>query len=61
MANLAPLEAAGLNLTALPTEQREVFEAMTDEEIRIVVDLKRRLDATGDVEGHVADVGGVFW
>jgi len=62
MANLSALEAVGLNVAALPSQQLAVFEAMSDEEIRIVADLKQRLDSTEDVEGHAAgDSGGLFW
>jgi len=52
--SLAALRAAGNPIDLLTQEQREVFASLTEEEVRVLNSIKRRLDALEDpeVEGH---------
>lgn len=42
---LAALEAAGFPIDSISQEQRAVFSTLTDEEVRLLIDLRTRLDA----------------
>jgi hypothetical protein len=41
---LAALEAAGFPIGTITQEQRAVFSTLTDEEVRLLIDLRTRLD-----------------
>jgi hypothetical protein len=51
---LAALRAAGNPVDLLPTEQRDVFASLTEDEVAVLNSIRRRLDALEDpeVEGH---------
>lgn len=51
---LAALRAAGNPVDLLPTEQRDVFASLNEEEVAVLNSIRRRLDALEDpeVEGH---------
>jgi len=58
----ARLEQLGFHIDLATEEQLAVVDSLTDDEIRLLVKIKNRLDeAVGDVEGHILDVGGVVW
>ena len=54
--NLGDLKAAGFNIKSpLPDEYQEVLEGLTEEEVALLVDIKRRFDeAERATPGHVA-------
>jgi hypothetical protein len=55
------LEQLGFDLGPATDEQVAVIESLSDEEITLLVDIKRRMDeAAGDVEGHM-EGGGFCW
>ncbi len=60
---LSQLEAAGIPMTRVPDEQKQVLSSLTDEEVRVLTSIKQRLDSSAaDVAGHVrSDDGYVFW
>ncbi|MET7333175.1 aroma-sacti cluster domain-containing protein [Nonomuraea sp. NPDC005650] len=61
MADRLSLEALGFDLELATPEQRAVLESLTDDEIVLLADIKRRLeDADDDVEGHM-EGGGFCW
>ncbi|MBX7265713.1 hypothetical protein KIF24_06490 [Micromonospora sp. Llam7] len=59
MADIAALRALGIAPDQLQPEYREVLESLTEDEVRVLSQLKQRMDSVGDVEGH--GDGGVFW
>jgi hypothetical protein len=65
MSQSARLAAAGIDLSQLPGDQREVLSSLSAEELDVLVGIKHRLDgAAGEVEGHVPpekEQGGLFW
>lgn len=61
MASLEQLEAAGFDVTNATDEQRAVLEALTDEELQVLVSVRDRLEETADVEGHAYPSGGWCW
>ncbi|RKN43943.1 aroma-sacti cluster domain-containing protein [Streptomyces hoynatensis] len=51
-----------LDLEALGDDQLAALDSLTDEEIRVLARIRRKLDdAAGDVEGHSLEGGGVVW
>ncbi|MFI7702069.1 aroma-sacti cluster domain-containing protein [Nonomuraea sp. NPDC049480] len=61
MASLEQLEAAGFDVTNATDEQRAVLEALTDEELQVLVSVRDRLEEAADVEGHAYPSGGWCW
>ena len=63
MSTQSTLEAAGIDLTTVPDEQREVLLGLSEEEAATFASIKGRLDAVADdVEAHTqVTVGGTFW
>jgi hypothetical protein len=62
--NMSQLESAGFPVDRIPDDQRKVLSSLSDDEIRVLTDVKRRLESASDVEGHLArssDDGYVFW
>jgi hypothetical protein len=56
------LEQIGLDLRYATAEQVSVLESLSDTEIELLAQIKQRLDdASGDVQGHDMDGGGVLW
>jgi phosphoglycolate phosphatase-like HAD superfamily hydrolase len=60
---LRRLSGAGVDLGAVTEAQREVLEALSDQEADVLVDVLRRLEEAGpDVTAHSAGAsGGAFW
>lgn len=60
---LAELAAAGFPVAAMDAEQRAVLAALTGEELRVLCEVKQRLDGVQpDVQAHeAAMVGGLFF
>jgi hypothetical protein len=55
---LAALEAAGFPIASITQEQRAVFSTLTEEEVRLLIDLRTRLDAVEpEVMAHT-DIAG---
>lgn len=53
------LRKAGFPMDTLTPEQRAVFQALTAEEVSLLLDIKARLDeADPDVHAHVIPVAG---
>lgn len=44
----AALQSAGVDLSALPDQEREVIANLSPEELQILIDLRERLDLDGD-------------
>jgi hypothetical protein len=55
--SLQKLQGAGVDLDKLSRAQRDVLGSLSPSEIDTMVSIKRRLDATGEVEGFVAKEG----
>ena len=58
------LEAAGFPVDRIPDAQKNVLSSLSDDEVRVLTDVKRRLDDATDVEAHQmarGDTGYVFW
>ncbi|HZN16631.1 MAG TPA: aroma-sacti cluster domain-containing protein [Micromonosporaceae bacterium] len=56
------LAQLGMDLQYATEEQAAVIESLSDEELDLLLKIKRRLDdAGGDVEGHSMEGGGVVW
>lgn len=59
------LREAGFDLTAMDQAQLEVLDQLTDEEVDILVDVRRRLsDAEPEVAAHSVTpltIGGLFF
>jgi hypothetical protein len=52
------LSELGVDPARLTTEQRNVLDSLSAEEISTIASVKRRLEtAEGDVQGHSVDVG----
>jgi hypothetical protein len=55
------LEQRGFDLGFATEEQIAVIESLSNEEVVLLLDIRRRLDdAAGDVEGHI-EGGGFCW
>ncbi|MEU9129635.1 aroma-sacti cluster domain-containing protein [Kitasatospora sp. NPDC048540] len=62
MADPHRLTELGFDLDYASDEQLAVLDALTEEEIQLLLDVKRRLDAAGaDVEGHGIEGGALLW
>jgi len=56
---LAALAAAGFPIDSLTEEQRAVYSTLTEEEVRLLIDLRSRLDAVEpEVLAHTDIAGG---
>lgn len=56
------IELLGFDIRHATPEQIAAVESLTDEEMTLLVKIKRRFDESGaDVEGHIAEAGGVVW
>jgi hypothetical protein len=64
---LTQLNEAGFDLTPANDSQRGVIEALTDEEMGVLLSVRQRIESAGvDVEGHLAASdpgasGGYLW
>lgn len=59
---LARLETAGFALDALNDEQRGVLNALTPQELTVLIDLKGQLDRVGpEVQAHSDIAGGALF
>jgi hypothetical protein len=58
---LARLAEAGFSVSTTTRAQRDVLASLSDEEIGLLMDVKRRIEAvSGDVEGHATVQPGVL-
>jgi hypothetical protein len=48
--NLEKLQAAGVDVSALPEAQQEVLSSLTADEINTMVSIKSKLEASSEVE-----------
>jgi hypothetical protein len=56
------LTRLGIDLAGLPDDQLALLDSLTDDELTLLVAIKRKADdALGDVEGHGLEGGGVVW
>ena len=61
---LEELQSAGFPVDRIPDDQRNVLTSLSEDELRVLTDVKRRLDSASDVEAHAItarDDGYVFW
>lgn len=59
---LARLEASGLPVTHLTTDQQLVLSELTHEELDLLLDIKARLDEVEpDLQGHTEIAGGALF
>lgn len=59
---LRRLEEAGFALDALTEEQQEVLEALSPQELSLLLDIKSRLDEVGpEVQAHAEIAGGALF
>lgn len=64
MTDLNRLKELGFDVRDANEEQLAVLEALSDDEVALLLDIKRRLDDAGDddVEGHaLGDGGALCW
>ena len=62
MADLNRLIDLGFDVSYATEEQLAVMTSLTDEEVTLLVDVKRRLDEAGaDVEAHGIEGGALLW
>ncbi|WP_037607083.1 aroma-sacti cluster domain-containing protein [Streptacidiphilus rugosus] len=62
MADLDRLIGLGFDLAYATEEQLTVLTSLSDQEIALLVDVKRRLDEAGaDVEAHGIEGGALLW
>ena len=62
MAEIARLRELGFDFHDATDEQIAVVESLTEEEIALLLSVKRRLDEAGpDVEGHQVEGGALCW
>ena len=52
--NLQKLQSAGVDVSQLPQAHQQVLAGLSAGEIDTMISIKRRLDATGEVEPYVA-------
>ncbi|WP_212822616.1 aroma-sacti cluster domain-containing protein [Catellatospora sp. TT07R-123] len=56
------LDRLGFDTQFATDEQLAALESLSDAEIELLVRIKGKLDdASGDVEGHSVEAGGVVW
>jgi hypothetical protein len=61
-ANLAALAEAGFPIDMCTDEQLAVFAGLSAEEVRVIVDIKARLDAVEpEVQAHAAVAGAALF
>ena len=59
---LKELEAIGLKPDQVSEEQRQVLSSLTPEEVKVLVNTKKRLDDASDVKGYAdTNNGGVIF
>jgi len=59
---LAVLEANGFAVDLLTDDQRHVLDALTQEELALLLEIKARLDEVGpDVQAHSEIAGGALF
>jgi hypothetical protein len=62
MADLDRLISLGFDLSCATDEQLGVLTSLSEQEITLLVDVKRRLDEAGaDVEAHGIEGGALLW
>jgi hypothetical protein len=59
--SLEQLESVGVDVDALPSDQRQVLETLSEQEIATLSSVHARVNAGSDVEGHRNDQGAIFW
>ena len=55
--SLQKLERAGVDLDKIPPAGRDVLSSLSPSEVDTMISIKKRLDATGEVEGFLAKDG----
>jgi hypothetical protein len=62
--SIGTLRSAGFQVDRMPEEQQSVLSGLSDDEVRVLTSIKKKLEAAGpDVAAHAArsDDGYVFW
>jgi hypothetical protein len=63
MSDISSLKAAGMNIDALPADQKEALERLDPSEVAALVSIREKLNEEPEVGGHVlreAD-GNLVW